>query len=215
MRCLSRTERPDPQRGFTLVELLVAMVILGLVMTLVSQAVAQVAQVARVAQESSQELHSSWGKGWALRGLLANLSAAPEGGDKPFEGDADRIGGYTLAPLSGPDAGVQAFKLHLAKDPQTGQQLLVDDAWQGDGGTPRAATVARFERPVEFAFQDSLGAVYTQWPTPNFDARDVRAPVLPRAVILRDRDSHAVLMWYPFTGDTKRQNPRPKMFWEN
>ncbi|RZI80025.1 MAG: prepilin-type N-terminal cleavage/methylation domain-containing protein [Rubrivivax sp.] len=215
MRCLSRTEHRQAQLGFTLVELLVAMVILGLVMTLVSQAVAQVAQVARVAQESSQELHSSWNKGWALRGLLANLTAAPEGGDRPFEGEADHISGFTLQPLSGPENGVQPFKLRLASDPATGQPLLIDDLWQGDAGPPKPATVAHFARPVEFAFQDSAGTVYAQWPTPKFDARNVRAPVLPRALLLRDRDSHAVLMWYPFSGDAKRQNPRPKMFWEN
>lgn len=215
MHCRSQTERRAHQRGLTLVELLVAMVILGLVMTLVSQAVAQVAQVARVAQESSQELHSSWNKGWALRGLLANLTAAPEGGDRPFEGDGDRISGFTLQPLSGPDMGVQPFRLRLSKDPASGQQLLIDELWQAGSGSPKPAPVARFDRPVEFAFQDSVGAIHSQWPAPGFDARDVRAPVLPRAVILRDQDSHATLMWLPFSGDAKRQNPRGKMFWEN
>lgn len=214
MCCRLGFDRLQRQHGLTLVELLVAMLILSLVMTLVAQAVSQTAHVARAAQESSQELHSSWTKGWVLRDVLTNLAAPPEGGDRPLQGDGEHINGFALQGLSGPRRGVQPFKLRLAKDPQSGQQHLIDELWDNGSGEIVTAAVARFARPMEFAYVDERGEVRLAWPPPDYNPSDAQAAALPRAVVLRDRDSHEALLWFPFMGDTRRQLVKPKMFWE-
>ncbi len=216
MSCPSRASRSGRQRGLTLMELLVSMAILSLVMALVAQAVSQTALVARAAQDSAQELHSSWNKGWVLRDLFSNLAAAPEGGDEPLKGAADRISGLSLASISGTAQGVQAFRLRLERDRQSQQTLLIDELWAPTGGgEPRPAVIARFDKPVEFAFQDAAGRLHDEWPTAAFDPKDVHAAVLPRAIVLRESQNKEPLMWYPFQGETRRLYPRPKMFWEN
>lgn len=217
MNCHSRIRRVE--RGLTLVELLVAIVILGLLMTLVSQAIYQVAQIARAAQGASQELHGRWGGGWSVSALLANLVAPTEVTGTVFTGSSSRISGYSTLSLGESSTGIAPFALSLERStraPQEAAKAFTDLTHTRQGESARRAeapTVARFSGVAEFAFMDRAGAIKAIWPAGPSSGAD--AEVLPRAVVVRDIESGRILMWYGFQGDTARQEGSFKPFWDS
>lgn len=193
------------QTGLTLVELLVAMVIMGFVLTLVSQAVFQVSLVTRSAQNATAELTGRWASGWTVSPVFANLvspAEAPVG--KSFEGTPDRLAGYSTLPVDGSQAGLKPFNLRLSpdRDGATGTAMLASSP-AADGSTPTEAQVAGFPGRVEFAYMDAGGELHAQWPPLSVSA--TRAPEeLPSAVAVRRPLGGELVMWYPFQGDTRR-----------
>lgn len=200
------------QAGLTLVELLVAMVIMGFVLTLVSQAVFQVSLVTRSAQNATAELTGRWASGWTVSPVLANLVSpveAPVG--KSFEGGPDRLAGYTTLPVDGSQTGLKPFVLRLAPDADgpmgpTGTAMLASST-RPDGSSPNESPVAGFNGRVEFAYMDGSGELHPQWPPLSVSATRVPEE-LPSAVAVRRPLGGELLMWYPFLGDTRRP-PRP------
>lgn len=205
--------RARSQRGLTLVELLVSMLILGFVLTLVSQAVFQVSQITRTAQNATAELTGRWAGGWTVGPLLSNLvapSEAPLG--KAFEGSATRMAGYTTLPLDGSQTGVKAFTLELVPsfegDTVTALRATPSSA---TSDRPGSDTVASFVGRTEFAYLDAGGQLQAQWPPLTVTA--TRDPdELPKAVVVRRPLGGEVLMWYPFQGDTRRPAPQSMPF---
>jgi general secretion pathway protein J len=201
------------QAGLTLVELLVSMLILGFVLTLVSQAVFQVSQITRTAQNATAELTGRWAGGWTVGPVLANLvapSEAPLG--KAFEGSAVRLSGYTTLPIDGSQTGVKAFALDLVASfdgPTTTTLRASPPSVASD--RPGSDTVARFAGRAEFAYLDATGQLQPQWPPITVSA--TREPdELPQAVVVRRPLGGEVLMWYPFQGDTRRPAPQAMPF---
>lgn len=193
------------QSGLTLVELLVSMLILGFVLTLVSEAVFQVAQISRSAQAVTAQLSTRWSGGWAAAPMIANLVAPKEvPDDQVLAGESLRLAGYTTQPGGAENTGVRAFTLELrpARDASPRSDLVALD---GDGfGTPTTESlIATFEGRVEFAYVDAAGQITPVWPAVTVAAnRDVAS--LPSAVIVRERGSQQPLMWYGFQGETVR-----------
>ena len=201
--------RADAQAGLTLVELLVAMVIMGFVLTLVSQAVFQVSLVTRSAQNATAELTGRWASGWTVSPVFANLVSpveAPVG--KSFEGSPDRLTGYTTLPVDGGQTGLKPFALRLSPDHDgTTSTAMLASSPAGNGAAPTEAPVAGFAGRVEFAYMDGSGELHAQWPPISVSA--TQAPEeLPSAVAVRRPLGGELLMWYPFLGDTRRP-PRP------
>ena len=206
--CL-RQRPPRSQAGLTLVELLVSMVILGFVMTLVSEAVFQVSQIARAADATTRGLGARWGAGWSASGVFANLLAPEEPADKPpMVGSSTRVTGFTARPMNGGDTGIEAFELQLGPaqgirpgDPPSTDLLMITP---GDNRRSEASqVVASFPGRAEFAFVDRSGATLPIWPPLT---RNELAPEdLPRVVMVRDAGNGQVLMWYGFQGETIRQ----------
>lgn len=190
--------------GFTLVEVLVSLVILGFVMSLVSEAVFQVAQIARAADANSRALASRWGAGWSASSLFANLLAPSLPRDEPvLTGDPARVSGYTSLPLDGGDTGITRFELMLQGDPDTSARTLLSamPTAAAPGGA-RPTNVATFSGRAEFGYVDRQGAILDQWPPltrTGFDPED-----LPQAVVVREAGSGKTLMWYAFQGETIR-----------
>ena len=219
----SASTRPSPERrgrraarqqhGFTLVELLVALVILGFVMTLVSEAIFQVSQITRVADATTRGLTSRWGAGWSASGLFANLAVPEESKAPSMEGSSSRVAGFTTLPLDGSTTGVHRFELELrpAADRSTSTELVArtrtNSSVSGD-----ASVVALFPARAEFAFVDRAGKTLPGWP--GVTRKEIDAEELTRAVVVREVGSGNVLMWYPFLGETARLPPRGKPFWE-
>lgn len=212
MNCRSRSTPSSRQRGLTLVELLVAIVILGFVMTLVSETVFQVSQVARAAQTATATLSRQWASGWSVQALFANLVAPAEPAERsPMEGTATRLTGYSTSAL-GDTPGVAPFELEL-RDGEEGSSATVM-VWRdpADERSDRVEVVAGFDARVEFAYVDAAGQVSAVWPPTTRRADDEED--LPRAVIVRERDGGRALRWYPFLGEPARQKKPSRPFWE-
>ncbi|MDI4632512.1 type II secretion system protein [Pelomonas sp. V22] len=201
----------------TLVELLVAMMILGLLMTLVSQAVNQVTQIVRASQASSSALHGRWAAGWSLSNMLANLTAPFETNTPPLTGTSDRIKGFSTLGIDSQSVGVAEFGLSLTRiqpdigvSSSTGQQPLTE--LRLDAGGRSNQVVARFDGAAEFAFVNRAGQTLGQWPAGPTVGVD--AEVLPRAMLIRNPQSGEVLIWYGFQGETAKQEGPAKPIWE-
>lgn len=201
------------QRGFTLVELLVALVILGFVMTLVSEAIFQVAQITRVADATTRGLASRWGAGWSASGLFANLTIPEESAIPALEGSSSRVTGFSTLPLDGSVTGLQRFDISLRPtvDRPVSTEMVTHSR---EGSSVRADTsvIAVFSGRAEFAYVDRAGKLMPGWP--GVTRKEIDAEELPRAVVVREVGSGNVLMWYPFLGETARPPPRGKPFWE-
>lgn len=196
------------QTGLTLVELLVSMLIMGFVLTLVSQAVFQVSQVTRSAQNATAALAGRWAGGWAVSSALANLVAPPEVPlGKAFEGTPDRLSAYTTMPVDGGQTGVKGFLLELVSTRDDAKDTAMQASYPSLNATSNLpATVANFPGKVEFAYLDSSGQLQSQWPPLALSA--TRQPDdLPRAVVVRRPFGGDVVMWYAFQGETRRADP--------
>ena len=200
----SRRHSMGREAGLTLVEMLVAMVILGFVMALVSEVVYQVSQVARAADAVSRGSATRWATGWSVNGLFANLLAPEEAGDDPvLVGTTRRISGYTAQPLDGSDRGIQPFELELRADPNGSKATeLVSVGSLGARTSSVAAVVAQFPGRAEFMFLDHAGISQSAWPP--LARSDQAVEALPEAVIVRDPDSGRLMMWYGFQGEINK-----------
>lgn len=198
-------------RGFTLVEMLVALVILGFVMSLVSEVVFQVAQIVRAADANSRSLNNRWSQGWSATGLFSNLvdpGLPPE--QRPLTGRADSVSGYTTLPLMQQGSGVRPFTLQLrtgADSPDTTELVSMP----GFGAAARSPqVVATFPARAEFAYVDGQTRTWDQWPP--LTQVDTAAEGLPRVVVVRAADTRAILMWYPYPGETRRVSTARPLF---
>lgn len=188
-------------RGVTLVELLISMLILGFVLSLVSQAVYQVGQIVRVADESQQQMVDRWSEGWSLQQTMASLVAPREGmREGVFQGRRDTVEAYsTVSPLAQRSDGVQRFELSLrasSRRPgftELSYRLRAAD-WVRDSGA-EPLVVAWFPGDAVFSFQNRRGEWLEQWRPVAGD--DERAERLPSAVRISDRRSGGMLITYP------------------
>lgn len=191
------------QRGVTLVELLISMLILGAVMSLVAQAVSQVERIVRVADESQQLLSERWGGGWALQLLFANLVAPREGGAEPFRGESQSLTAYSTASLLDGDGGLRGFELRLrpAQDQALAQlghtELLYQQRDPAGRAQGDARVVALFPGVARFAYRDQSGRWLAQWPRPGAPTDGVTAERLPSAVRVAELDGDALFISYP------------------
>lgn len=202
------------QAGFTLVELLVALVILGFVMTLVSEAVFQVSQITRVADATTRGLTRRWGAGWTASSLFANLAIPEESKPPSLRGSPTTVDGFTTLPLDGGATGVQPFQLELrpAAD-RSGATELVVRSRPASAAVSSLSVIASFDERAEFAFVDRAGQTQATWPGVTRH-EDIDAEELPTAVVVRQPGGGGILMWYPFLGETARPPPRGRAFWE-
>lgn len=187
------------QRGVTLVELLVSMLILAAVMGLVSQAVSQVERIVRVADASQQALAERWGGGWALQLLFANVVAPREGAASAFKGESMRLQGYTTAAVLDSEEAVRQFELKLNVGPTTdgASQLLyseIDTAGRVRG-VPQV--VASFSGRVAFEYRDRDGIWRAQWPSTIGMPAGTPAERLPSAVRVSGVDEKRLFISYP------------------
>lgn len=218
------SRRSDAERGMTLVELLVAMVILSLLMTLVAQAVHQVALIARASQRASSDLHSRWSAGWSVSAMLSNLVAPPMNRGTPvMTGTSKQLSGYSTLTLDQESTGLMPFELSLeadTDDPLRASQSAVllyrqpdsKDLFAEHTGSRLGSPVARFNESVEFAYVNAKGEVLTAWPASP--TTTVGSEVLPRSILVRSRVNGSILMSYPFAGETRMGLPASKPFWE-
>lgn len=199
------------QRGLTLVELLVSLLIMGFVLTLVSQAIYQVAQVARSAQEVGEDLAGRWAGGWAAAPVIANLVApieSPVG--EAFVGSPARLAGYSTQPPFGTDSGVRRFALELRLGDDARSSELVASEPGEFGRAVDQAVIARFDARAEFGYRDASGTLSPVWPAVT--VRGGETPELPAAVLVLERGTQRILAMYGFQGEAMRPQPQSNPF---
>ncbi len=166
-------KRQPSQAGFTLVELLVAMAVMGLVMLLVNQGLrfATTARERMLARSDGlQEL--VLGRDLLQRQLSrAQLLAWGPAGRKhiAFSGDAERIRFVNVAPDYQPGTTWQLWEFALEPTARGGRQLLVRRAGLDMSGKEFAPleqvqprVLATIEAPVAFAYFGKTGT--DAWP---------------------------------------------------
>lgn len=175
------------QRGLTLIELLVTMVLLGFIVALMSGVFVQIAQMLRISSEHGNGFSSRWTQSRALQDMVANLAVDPEL-PKPLAGTASQIQLTTLALPPVASGAAQRATLELkassySADAETTTVLQVagTPAIFGNGEV-KPFELARYSGRLVFVYLDHTGKEFRQWPP--LGANQLNK--LPSAIGLRD-----------------------------
>lgn len=161
------------QRGMTLIELLVSLVILSFVATIMSGAFFQVAQVVRVAENANGQFQLQWVRLHALNDLVGNL-VLPEDAERPFIGNSTGFEGFSLSLPHRDWGAVQAFRIKLVPRQSGGMDMTVTAA------DDKALVLASWDDQVRFEYLAVDGSVQSSWPP-----FDKSTDVMPSGVVVR------------------------------
>lgn len=175
------------QRGFSLLEALVTLVILSLVATVLMQSLVHVLGVReRVLRNERESRAAVLQQAWFRESIGAALADLPQGG-QPLRGDGKHLAFLSLDTLDGgafaevrwilvPDGRGLALEHHIGASRWTLLKGLPDD--------------------TEFRYLDARGQWTGIWPMPS-DRADGRNPPqsLPRVVALASADAESAFTW--------------------
>lgn len=190
-----------PARGFTLVEMLVTLVVVGLVSTLLWQALAQVAQIeTRLADgralADADRLRRAW-----IQQALAGIATGPLGTREALTGTPDTLSSYTTLPPWPGAGGLERMTLRLTTERQDGQVYVAlsataDSSREGSGLGDEAPVLWRWPGEGRFEYLAADGQWLPRWPTePTMGAgAEPTPPRLPVAVRLMGPPSGALLV---------------------
>lgn len=194
-RAAFRQRRLRRQRGLTLIELLVTMVLLGFIVALMSGAFVQIAQMLRISSEHGNGFASRWTQSRALQDMVANLAADPEL-PNPLEGTAARIQLTTLALPPAASGTPQRATLELktsgySADADITTVLQVAGTPVSFGAAEvKPFELARYRGRLVFVYLDATGKESRQWPP--LGATQLNK--LPSAIGLRDEAKQSALV---------------------
>ena len=175
---MSRSTSCRAEAGFTLLELLVTLALVGLVTTLLVQTLWMSFDLLQRAREQTadigrRQMQTEW-----FRSAVQGLQPDSEGGRSKFQGSVRSFTGLTIAAPADAEGAVRTVKWEIVFDRQANRSTL-------------QATVAPAEKPVPvlawdgdsgaFEYLDDGARRYDAWPPP-FGAR---LPQLPRGVALK------------------------------
>lgn len=177
------------QRGLTLIELLVTVVILSFTVAIMSGAFGQIAQMLRISTEHSNGFLGRWNQSRALYDMVANMVIDPTL-EKPFTGQHQQLDMVTLAYPDGPTGTPRAARLLLkpAVDTDNSTDLQLESPTERNDQP--AMKLARLPGRLEFHFIDHRGQEHAQWP-PNGVSE--HRP-MPSAVLLKDTNSQRIIV---------------------
>lgn len=181
-------KRTNRQRGLTLIELLVTVVILSFTVALMSGAFGQIAQMLRVSTEHSNGFLSRWNQSRALYDMVANMVIDPTL-EKPFTGQYQQLEMVTLLLPDGPPGAPRPARLQLkpATDADNSTDLTLQNPTAPSNTPP--LKLARLPGRLEFRFVDHQGQEHAQWP-PNGVA-EYRP--MPSVILLKDTNSQRTI----------------------
>ena len=108
------------QRGFTLIEMLVVLVLIALVVGLVFEGLGRVADLRhRLARHLDGALDNAIVGSW-FRSSISALLPDRDGAPDAFRGGPSEMSGLTLQPLDQPTGAAVPFAWRLAADPASG-----------------------------------------------------------------------------------------------
>lgn len=177
------------QRGVTLVELLVTVVILSFAVALMSGAFSQIAQMLRVSTEQSNGFLGRWNQSRAMFDMVGNMVIDPTL-EKPFLGQYDQLDMVTLALPDGPPGVARPARLRLkhANDDDKSTDLLLENPTAQ--GAIAATRLTRFAGQLEFRYVDHRGQEQAQWPPTGI----ATYRPMPSAILIRQIDSHRLVV---------------------
>jgi len=191
---LTHRHRRRTQRGLTLMELLVTVVIFSLVITVFSQAMFQVSLFERTSARNMGVWQRDWASGFGLDDYFRSQVLAPEAKEPQTLGDSqiyhtwwleqagDGLGRPVPVDLALRPLGRAASEWGLFARSKDGAELQL----------------ARWPTEVRFRFVDASGRVSDVWPSPQAAADVVVQETIPRAVQLVDAQEALVHQWvYP------------------
>lgn len=177
------------QRGLTLIELLVTMVILGFVIATMSGALTQISQMLRISSEQTNGFLGRWTQSRALFEIIGNMVPDPTQ-DKPFVGAPNRI---ELVSLTTPEVALgrpQRLRIDIepVKDQVNQTQLQIREI--DDDAVGRSQWLASFPGSIEFRYVDQQQQEHRQWPIENGQ----QSQQMPTAIVLRDTGSQEAVV---------------------
>jgi hypothetical protein len=160
-------------RGFTLLETLIASVLIVLVVSLLMTALAQTARIqSRVAELRAQRTGFDLGVSW-WRELAAGLQPAGPADPSAFRGGGRSFSGVSIAPPTAQSPG-RAVAFSLAVDtPPGGDEAVLRYA----SGSRQVDLLRLPADEVRFAYLAADGEVFDAWPPNRADP-----PELPAAI---------------------------------
>ncbi|NCN96063.1 MAG: prepilin-type N-terminal cleavage/methylation domain-containing protein [Rhodoferax sp.] len=179
----------SPQRGVTLVELLVTVVILGFTVALMSGAFTQIAQMLRVSTEQSNGFLGRWNQSRALYDIVGNMVIDPTL-EKPFTGQYDQMDMITLGLPEGPPGVPRHARLRLkpASEDDNSTDLLLENPMMQNAS--EAIRLTRFPGRLEFRYIDHRGQELVQWPPTGM----ATYRPMPSAILIRQTDGRRLLV---------------------
>jgi prepilin-type N-terminal cleavage/methylation domain-containing protein len=162
------------QRGFTLLEILVVLIITSMLVTILLQGLQQIFMVERrlgIEYYRSRDglMKSEW-----FRSLINGVRSDYDNGSQRFKGTPTQVSGLSTSGLGSIAGAIVEFELHLKFDPQSGETAMwygrPDDeqkilGWQGSIG--------------KFKYLAIDGSLHDEWP-PFLG----KWPQVPSAVVL-------------------------------
>jgi general secretion pathway protein J len=183
------------QKGLTLIELLVTMVLLGFVIALMSGAFVQIAQMLRISSEHGNGFPGRWTQSRTMQDVVSNLVPDPAY-DVPLLGKSTAMTLTTMALPPVADGVAQRAALSLktsafAADSHTVTVLEASKvAETADFGDPPPFELARYKGRLIFVYFDDTGSEHKQWPP----AGSIRTDKLPSAIGLKDESQQNGLL---------------------
>lgn len=202
-----------PERGFTLLEMLVTLVLVSLVGLITSQALLQVARIERMLAGGSLRdmvvaLHAEW-----LRDALAGLLPGESGSAERFAGDARALQGMSTAVPQWPAPGLAPMRLSLEFNDRAGRtelHLHSDSLRRDVLSAAPAASQLLLSWPGNsgrWRYLDGAGAWHERWPPVYSGA--VAPAALPAVVALESGDpTLGTLLAAPVAGDVQMPSRR-------
>jgi len=163
------------QRGFTLIEILVVMVITGIIVGTLFPAIEQLDKIQRQANVLRANMQNEAMVDDWMRQLIQGLQADYPDGKGFFAASTKELSGLTINPLNRNYGGLATFKLRLRYDVETDRTVL---EYQSAGET---ATLKEWQgRQGKFIYLDAEAMQHDSWPPPLG-----QWPQLPKALMLQ------------------------------
>jgi len=172
-------------KGFTLLEMLVVLVLVGLVSTLLLQGFSYVLHLRERFLQQLNDLQQGAIQEYWFRSSTSALIANYENAEPIFKGDSKQFSGLTLSALDA-DGGVpmpMTWQLHYEygitslRYLHTGGETWQILQWQSDVG--------------EFQYLSVQGEWHSEWPPALGD----QSPQLPRAILLTGQKRQSIFTW--------------------
>lgn len=194
-----RAPSATTQRGLTLIELLVTMVLLGFVVALMSGAFVQIAQMLRISSEHGNGFIGRWVPSRTLQDIVANLSPDPSE-PNPVVGTAQRVTLSTLALPPSFSGAIKRATIEVRQDsysattPAQSTLTLLEAAANSPLDQTKPVELGVFNGRLIFVYFDARGREFRQWPPQGTTQPDK----LPSAIGLRDEADQNKLLHLAF-----------------
>lgn len=178
MICILRKKIISHQRGITLIEILVTIVILGFSISLISGALGSISQMIRVSSEENHGFLNRFNDARALHDIFANMLINPDL-DKSLIGDEENII-FTSSAVPQNERGKPLLINIKILEHKNKHKIFTVEFFKLDEDDKEGNVLMNFQERVIFRYVDSLNNEHKNWP-PNGVSKKAD---LPSAVLI-------------------------------